>query len=321
MVFSLLQAMELNAGGVRYPVGGFGTVRDALATACARSGVDVRCGARVARVVADGGVASGVELDSGESISADAVVVNADLPEAERTLMARPRDFDAATYSTSVVALHWALAPGSVLAASELLAHHSLFLGDAATAWGVLDTPSACEAPLPEGSNFYVHNPAVTDPSCAPEGGAAVTVLVPTPPLPDVGDAAAAAAEWPAQARRLVVARLAEALGVTTATVEDGIVAERTVTPQEWRDALGLRRGSVFGMAGGLGQLAVFRPGARHPSTRRLYFTGASARPGNGVPLVMIGSKLCAETVARDVWRVAEQQGERAGGRLGQQRK
>lgn len=32
-----------------------------------------------------------------------------------------------------------------------------------------------------------------------------------------------------------------------------------------------------------------------------LYFVGASTRPGNGVPLVMIGAQLTADKVMKDV--------------------
>ena len=46
-----------------------------------------------------------------------------------------------------------------------------------------------------------------------------------------------------------------------------------------------------------LPQLALFRPARRHgPSARGLFWVGASTRPGNGVPLVLIG----AQKVARD---------------------
>ena len=39
------------------------------------------------------------------------------------------------------------------------------------------------------------------------------------------------------------------------------------------------------------------RPAPQHPTINGLWFCGASTRPGNGVPLVLIG----ARQVARDV--------------------
>lgn len=65
----------------------------------------------------------------------------------------------------------------------------------------------------------------------------------------------------------------------------------------------GLQHGAAFGLAHGLSQLAILRPGARdaHAHTAGLYLVGASARPGNGVPLCMISGDLTAAAVLQDV--------------------
>jgi phytoene desaturase (3,4-didehydrolycopene-forming) len=60
-----------------------------------------------------------------------------------------------------------------------------------------------------------------------------------------------------------------------------------------------IEHGAVFGLAHSLNQLAYFRPGAR-TDISGFYLVGASARPGNGVPLVMIGADLAAKRVLQD---------------------
>jgi len=75
---------------------------------------------------------------------------------------------------------------------------------------------------------------------------------------------------------------------------------ESTITPLEWQREYSLSRGAVFGLASGLNQLSFLRPGPRHPRIRNLYFAGASARPGNGVPLVMTGARITSEAIAED---------------------
>ena len=61
--------------GVWWPEGGMDAVPAALATAAARAGADLRFGTAVSRLVTDRrGAVAGVELESGESIAADAVV-------------------------------------------------------------------------------------------------------------------------------------------------------------------------------------------------------------------------------------------------------
>ncbi|CAN0422616.1 unnamed protein product, partial [Hapterophycus canaliculatus] len=166
--------------------------------------------------------------------------------------------------------------------------------------------------------NFYAAAPARTDPSVCPEGSDAIMVLVPCPSIPDdynqSGDDSSGGAEDRGGARRGVVPNRKEWVrrareGVirdmeASAGMEgfgDSIVGETVYAPWDWRDRYNLRRGAVFGLAHGLNQLSLFRPGPQHPTINGLWFCGASSRPGNGVPLVLIGAKKVAENVLKVV--------------------
>jgi phytoene dehydrogenase-like protein len=95
--------------------------------------------------------------------------------------------------------------------------------------------------------------------------------------------------------RRVVIDFLTEATG--DETFQDHIVGEKVIDPTEWRRRYGLRFGAAFGLSHGLDQLSLFRPSAEDETIEGLFFTGASTRPGNGVPLVMIGARLVAESI------------------------
>jgi phytoene desaturase (3,4-didehydrolycopene-forming) len=76
------------------------------------------------------------------------------------------------------------------------------------------------------------------------------------------------------------------------------IMKEVVREPAEWREMYSLEQGAAFGLSHGLNQLALFRPGCVDPEgPKGLYFVGASSRPGNGVPLVMMGAKLTVERI------------------------
>jgi phytoene dehydrogenase-like protein len=64
--------------GIALPKGGMGTVTAAIANAARAAGVEIRTGARVARIVVEDDRACGVELESGEVVRADNVISNAD---------------------------------------------------------------------------------------------------------------------------------------------------------------------------------------------------------------------------------------------------
>ena len=323
-VFSLLAATELT-DGVWYPIGGFDEVRQSLQKLADEEGVKTRLGAEVSKIVTEplpdetgsaikGSKATqrvtGVRLESGEFLNADVVVANPDLPcvweqmidhetfpeakkEAER--------WEDAEYSCSVIEFNWCLD-----ATVPDLLHHNVFLsGDYKGSW---ERPAVVEDfAAPKQHNFYCHNPVYTDKSCAPEGGASVMVLLPVAnineqakickkrglPVPSEEDMVNAA-------REAVLRRFKEA----GKDIEKNIVSESVTTPSQWQERFNIKHGAVFGLSHGLTQLAAFRPPVRtgipqldSPEVDGLHFVGASTRPGNGVPLVLMGVKVVFEKI------------------------
>ena len=84
--------------------------------------------------------------------------------------------------------------------------------------------------------------------------------------------------------------------------IEPAIECESIVTPDEWESDLNLQNGAAFGLSHGLSQLGWFRPGHHRrggKDAEGLYYVGASTHPGNGVPLVLTGSRLvCSEILS-----------------------
>jgi phytoene desaturase (3,4-didehydrolycopene-forming) len=323
-VFSLLAATELT-DGVWYPVGGFDKVRQSLQALADEEGVVTRLGAEVAQIVttplAEGEASAiagskatqkvtGVRLESGEVLSADVVVANPDLPcvwdqmidhatfpeakkEAER--------WEDADYSCSVIEFNWCLD-----ATVPDLLHHNVFLsGDYKGSW---ERPACVEDfAAPKQHNFYCHNPVYTDPSCAPAGGASVMVLLPVANINEQRKACAkrgvpvpSEEEMVNAAREAVLRRFKEA----GKDISKNIVSESVTTPSQWQERFNIKHGAVFGLSHGLTQLAAFRPPVRtgipqldSPEVDGLHFVGASTRPGNGVPLVLMGVKVVFEKI------------------------
>ena len=323
-VFSLLAATELT-DGVWYPVGGFDKVRQSLQQLADEEGVVTRLGAEVAQIVttplAEGEASAiegskatqkvtGVRLESGEVLSADVVVANPDLPcvwdqmidhatfpeakkEAER--------WEDADYSCSVIEFNWCLD-----ATVPDLLHHNVFLsGDYKGSW---ERPACVDDfAAPKQHNFYCHNPVYTDPSCAPAGGASVMVLLPVANINEQRKACAkrgvpvpSEEDMVNAAREAVLRRFKEA----GKDIEKNIVSESVTTPSQWQERFNIKHGAVFGLSHGLTQLAAFRPPVRtgipqldSPEVDGLHFVGASTRPGNGVPLVLMGVKVVFEKI------------------------
>lgn len=78
-VLTYLHRLRGEIHGVQsLPPGGMGHVAEVLAKAATSTGASIKTAARVARILVNDGRATGVELDSGEQLTADVVVSNAD---------------------------------------------------------------------------------------------------------------------------------------------------------------------------------------------------------------------------------------------------
>jgi phytoene dehydrogenase-like protein len=76
-LFLLWHRLAGDSGRIRWPRGGMGALATALAEAVRAAGAEIRCAARVSRVLSDGEQATGVRLESGEEIAARRVISTA----------------------------------------------------------------------------------------------------------------------------------------------------------------------------------------------------------------------------------------------------
>jgi phytoene dehydrogenase-like protein len=84
-------------------------------------------------------------------------------------------------------------------------------------------------------------------------------------------------------------------LGITD--LEQHIKFEVNFSPLSWQKRYNLLKGSTHGLCHNLTQLGYFRPDNRHPRYHNLYFTGASTRPGTGMPTAMVSGRQAAQRI------------------------
>ncbi|MGY1643316.1 phytoene desaturase family protein [Geodermatophilus sp. SYSU D00703] len=282
--YAVIAQLDIGAG-VWHPVGGIAAVPRALAAAAADAGVGFRYGTAVRELVTSGRRVTGVVLDDGERLPADAVVVTVDAPHRLVPGLRAPRR---PVYSPSCVALHVgvrAQLPGQ--------AHHTISFG---AAWReVFDELTREGRPMTDPS-LLVSMPSVTDRSLAPDGGQVLSVVAPTPNL-DPRSGGNPDLDWTTLGSRYrdeVLATL-EARGWTGLT--GAIEVERMDTPQTWA-AQGMAAGTPFALAHTFGQTGPFRPATlprRGPEN--VVLAGSSVQPGVGLPMVVISGRLAAERI------------------------
>ncbi|SDY24875.1 phytoene desaturase [Micromonospora pattaloongensis] len=272
-----------SVAGVYFPRGGVHAVPAALAGAAEKHGVRIRYGTTVTRVETSAGRATAVVTADGERIPADVVVLNPDLPVAERELLpsARRRPL---RYSPSCVVLH----VGSRQSYGRI-AHHNIHFG---RQWKGTFDEIIKRGQLMSDPSLLVTNPSRADPSLAPPGRQTYYVLAPTPNLDRGRDL-----DW----RGGLTARYTDELIETLERrgyrgFRDGIEVSRVVTPADWAD-LGMAAGTPFAAAHNFMQTGPFRPRNLHPTLGNVIFVGSGTQPGVGVPMVLISGKLAAARV------------------------
>ncbi|MFC6775532.1 phytoene desaturase family protein [Methylobacterium gregans] len=140
----------------------------------------------------------------------------------------------------------------------------------------------------------YLAAPSSTDPSVAPEGGEALYVLVHTPYLRPHHDWSTM---FPAY-RQVILDKLKRTAGMPD--LEERIVVERHLTPQDIHDRYKVLNGAIYGLASHGRVMGAFKPGNRSRQVRNLYLAGGAAHPGPGMPMVMMSGWIAADAHDQD---------------------
>ena len=141
----------------------------------------------------------------------------------------------------------------------------------------------------------YLAAPAVTDPAVAPAGGEALYVLVHTPYLRPHHDWQRMLPDY----RRVILDKLKRTARLTD--IEDRIVVERHLTPQDIHDRYKVLNGAIYGLASHGTFMGAFKPGNRSRQVRGLYLAGGAAHPGPGMPMVMMSGWIAADALDTDL--------------------
>ncbi len=287
--FTIIPYIE-HAMGVYHVRGGLSEISEAMARVVREEGGEVRLGAPVRRVLVENGRATGIELEGGERVGCDDVVLNADFGHAMETLFApgelrrwRPEKLRRKRFSCSTFMLYLGL---DTLYQEP---HHAIIFAK--------DYRRNIEAierlePLPGDFSVYVRNASITDPTLAPEGHSALYVLVPAPN-------ARAGIDWEAE-KTAMRRRTLDIIKARTSMhdIEAHIREECVITPQDWVHR-GVYAGATFNLAHTLRQMLYFRPRNRFEDVAHCYLVGGGTHPGSGLPTIYESGRIAANLLSQ----------------------
>ncbi len=278
-------------GNWGFQEGGMGAVADAIGSAAREQGATVRTGARVARVLLEGGHAAGVVLDNGEEIRADVVVTSLHPQTAFLAHVGRenlPDDF------VSDIE-HWKSRSG-VVKINLALAELPDFTADPGTNLGEHHTGSVEMAPSME----YIERafqdaregrpaarpfsdgviPTSFDKTLSPEGTHIMSLFTQWVP-----------ADWHAQPHteelRAYADRMIDCYNEVAPNFKSSILHTDIVGPYDMEHDYGLIGGNIFHGELSLEQLFHMRPAPGYADYRTpvpgLYYASSATHAGGGV--------------------------------------
>ncbi|QGZ40978.1 phytoene desaturase [Pseudoduganella flava] len=292
-IYTLIHALE-RRWGVWFPRGGTGALVNGLVRLFEDIGGRVLLNAPVARIETQGARASGVRLEDGRFLAADAVASNADVVHTYAALLdqhargkAQADALRRKRFSNSLFVLYFGLDRHHAQ-----LRHHTVCFGPRYR--GLIDDIFGGST-LADDFSLYLHAPCVTDRSLAPPGCGSHYVLAPVPHLGN------APIDWAVEGPRYRDRIFDYLERHYMPGLRSQLVTSRIFTPNDFRDELNAHLGSAFSLEPILTQSAWFRPHNRDAELANLYLVGAGTHPGAGVPGVIGSAKATAGLMLEEV--------------------
>ncbi|MBU9714742.1 phytoene desaturase family protein [Evansella tamaricis] len=294
--FSILSFME-HEYGVYHPIGGVNQITKALAKVVEEHGGQIHKNNGVRKLVLNGNKVIGVELEDGEIIEADHVVMNADFAYGMTTLLddTKRKKYKNAElikkdYSCSTFMIY------AGVKKTVNLDHHTIYFSKDYKK-NVEQITKTFE--LSEDPSIYIQNGSVTDPTLAPVGKSALYILAPVPNN-------LSGVDWEREKssfRDLIWDQLERRSGIS---LRSHLEEETILTPLDWERQKFVFQGATFNLSHRLGQMMYFRPHNRMKDIAGLWLVGGGTHPGSGLPTIFESARITTNLLVSSYSRMGE---------------
>lgn len=271
------------AFGGWYVKGGLYAIVEALSRICTARGVNVRTHSCVDRIRTSGRKVTGVVLATGESIRADAVILNGDAASRNQLLGCSRTCNHTDDRSMSGVVLLM-----GVRKRPAQMHHHTVFFS---TDYRREFEEIFRRREFPNEPTVYVSAPSLVDRSLVPGGEEALFIMANAPATGEEDWSLRGAA---ARERMLSVLRRGG-----LALERENIAVEQSWTPETFAQRYGMPGGAIYGTHSHGWRRAFLRPPNKDRSISGLYYVGGSTHPGGGTPTVLLSAKITSDLVVR----------------------
>jgi phytoene desaturase len=281
--------------GLWHLKGGMYSYIKALEKAIYQLGGKIEINYAVDEIIISADKAIGIKSKEKEAAFADIIISNADFPYTMDTLI--KSDIHKGKYTTNKLEnLKYTCSTFIIYLGLKKkypqLSVHNLYLN--------LDfkknIDSAFTGQLPINPSFYMYCPSKIDDSMIASDGECISIVVRVPNLFFRN------ITWNDDTvkfmRNNTISALKNIPGLED--IEENIIYENYLTPQNLKDSFNSYGGTAFGLSPTLTQTNYFRPHLKSDNVKNLYFVGSSVHPGPGVSIVLLSSKLVVQEILKD---------------------
>jgi len=289
-LFTMLPYVE-HEYGIFHVIGGLNQISWAMAKVIEEHGGKIRTSTPVKSLWVEGRAVRGVRLESGESIAADDVVLNADFAHAMSHLVEpgllkkysrenlRKRDYSCSTFMIYLGAKkRYDMDHHTIVFAKDYHSNVKNIFQDRT---------------LSDDMSFYVQNASVTDPTLAPEGKSAIYILVP------IGNRLGAI-DWTKERepfKQMILDLVTRRTPMKD--LRDQIEVERVITPLDWEEKGRIYLGATFNLSHTFSQLLYLRPRNRFEELDNCFLVGGGTHPGSGLPTIYESARISSNLLCR----------------------
>lgn len=149
---------------------------------------------------------------------------------------------------------------------------------------------------IPDNPSIYIYYPSAVDDTLCTRGKSVMNLMVRVPNLSFKN------IQWNEEKihefRKKIINEIKNIKGLEN--IEKYIEYEDYLIPDDLQGRFNSYEGSAFGLSHKLSQSLILRPAMKEKNLKGLYFIGSSTHPGNGVSIIIEGTKVLAEIIQND---------------------
>lgn len=286
--FSMLAYAE-HKYGIYHTTGWLSEISEAMKKVAEKNGAKIHLNTGIKKIITEYGKAKGVELDNGESLAYDSVVVNADFWHAMTHLFEKKdiekysiENLDKKGFSCSTYMVYLALDK-----VYDLPFHSIYFANNYRENLQIIHDHKEIQK---DDFSFYVRNASVVDKTLAPEGHSGIYVLVPMSNLRSGENWEEKKDEW----YKNIISTLKNRSGLED--IESHIIDSTAITPADW-EKRGIYLGATFNLAHTIDQMLYFRPHNQFECVGNCYLVWGGTHPGSGLPTIYESARIVSDLI------------------------